>query len=292
MKVLLPLLGMLVELVFDLVPVNGNGTSPNGTATEGPLKLAINPVGLSIADPDAFPVERVQHGTMYAFFLVSGVIDLFSLVVRLPKKTSQIFLSLAFGIEGLLFMFHVGGREMLDVRIHTILVYAIGLCCVATAARLYSATNLLINSLVCFGLILQGTWFIQAAEVLYGNSASRWHWSNHHDSMVIALIGAWHVLGIALFLLIVWLIARLINTWRSRRRGGKSGIATTILPRRLKESSFIHGLQGRVNMSSGDAEAEVGLLGGEEGKEPSVAMATTAGTEETIELQDVTEMQQ
>lgn len=291
-KVLLPLLGMLLELLIDLVPVNGNGMAPNGTVTAGPLRLGISPVDLSVTDSDLYPVERVQHGTMYAFFLVSGIIDLVSLVVRLPKKTGHIFLSLAFGIEGLLFMFHVGGRQMLDIRIHTVLVYAIFLCSLAAAARMYSATNLFINSLVCFGLILQGTWFIQAAEILYGSHASRWHWSNHHDSMLVALIGAWHVLGIALFLLIAWLLARFVHSWRSRRGGGKGGMVSAFLPQRLKESSFIHGLQGRVNMSNGDAEAEVGLLRGEERKETSVVMATTASTEETLELQDVTEMQQ
>ena len=291
-KVLFPLIGVLVELVFDLVPVSGADAASelNETGTVGPVKLAIHPVDLSV-DSHLYPVAQLQHATMYIFFMVSGIIDLVGLVARLPKKTGHIFLSLAFGIEGLLFMFHVGGREMLDVRIHTILVYVIGLCCLAAAARMYSVSNLFINSLMCFGLLLQGTWFIQAAEVLYGNNADRWHWSNHHDSMLIALIGAWHVLGVALFLLIVWYLAHLASTWRTRWGGGKGRTASAFLPQRLKLDTF-HGLQERSNMRNGDdQEVEVGLLRGEERKEPSVVMAVASGTEETFELQDGEEMQ-
>ena len=280
LKLLLPLVGMFCELLIGRVPVNEAGASSQRNET----KFGFSPVNLYETDSDAYPVERLQHGTMYAFFVVSGVIDFASMVVRLPKKTPHIFLSLAFGIEGLLFLFHVGGREMLDVRIHTILVCAIGVCCIAAAARMYSGTNLLINSLLCFGLILQGTWFIQAAEVLYGHNADKWHWTNHHDSMLVALIAAWHVLGIALFLLIVWFLAHLVSSWRIRMGGGK-GRATS-LPQRLNMMNTFPGLQGRSDMRNGDDEVEVGLLGGEE-KE-----ALAVGDEETLEPPDVEETQQ
>ena len=287
-KVFLPLIGMFCELLFSGVPVNEADASLqlNETGTVA-TKIGFSPVDLYEPDSDAYPVERLQHATMYSFFVVSGFIDFVSMVVRLPKKTGHIFLSLAFGIEGLIFLFHVGGREMLDVRIHTILVCAIAVCCIAAAARIYSVTNLFINSLLCFGLILQGTWFIQAAEVLYGHYADKWHSSNHHDSMLIALIAAWHVLGIALFLLIVWFVARLISSWRTRRGGGKGRAVSTLLPHRLNMMNTLHGLQGRSTLRNGDDhEVEVGLLG-EEKKE-----ALGVGNEETLEPPDVEEAQQ
>lgn len=292
-KVLLPLAGMLGELLVDNVPVNpaDASTELNETGTVA-MRIGFSPVDLSISDPDTYPVERVQHGTMYMFFVVSGIIDLLSLVVRLPKKTGHIFLSLAFGVEGLLFLFHVGGREMLDVRIHTILVCAIGVCCIAAAARMYSASNLFINSLMCYGLILQGTWFMQAAEVLYGRNAEIWHWSNHHDSMVVSLIAAWHVLGIALFLLIVWFIAHLVTSWRARREGGK-GRTSAFLSQRLKLNTF-NSLHRRSDMLNGDDnEVELGLLEGEERKESPAINTSATGIEETLEPpQDGEEEQQ
>ena len=195
-KIILPLLGIIIELLVDK---DGEGNIIFSPATLG-------------------DVERLQHGTMYLAFIISGLVDLLSIVVRIPRVTGMLFLSAAFWLEGLLFYFHVGGREMLDVRIHLILVLGIFGCGVATLARMYSPTNLLINGSFTFAMLFQGTWFIQAAEVLYGNNAAAWNWSDHHHAMVVALFGAWHVLGLGMFMLLLWVVSSLLA---KRCRGRK-----------------------------------------------------------------------
>ncbi|XP_039251525.1 transmembrane protein 45B-like [Styela clava] len=68
-----------------------------------------------------------SHSTMYAFFLISGIVDI--LVMKMPKVMPHcihhICHGLAYAIEGYLFYFHTHGREELDIRVHVLLIIAI-----------------------------------------------------------------------------------------------------------------------------------------------------------------------
>ena len=60
---------------------------------------------------------------MYDFFGLGGVVDLLMWykVLPLPPEFDYLVFSLAFWMEGLLFLFHLHGRDELNVRLQTIL---------------------------------------------------------------------------------------------------------------------------------------------------------------------------
>ena len=78
----------------------------------------------------------------------------------------QGFLGLSFVVEGLLFAFHLKGTS-LDFELHLLLVLTIFM----TALIIFLETNhphmLQLSALRAMLVLLQGTWFIQVAYILY-----------------------------------------------------------------------------------------------------------------------------
>ena len=68
-------------------------------------KIVWNVYKIYTEDGDLADLGKLQHITMYSAFLLSGIIDVLSLVIKFPHHTSQIFAALAFWIEGILFLF-------------------------------------------------------------------------------------------------------------------------------------------------------------------------------------------
>ncbi|XP_016337369.1 transmembrane protein 45B-like [Sinocyclocheilus anshuiensis] len=67
-----------------------------------------------------------QHTTMYLFFAIAGAISLTVHSTDIaPLALDRMLLGLAFFNEGFLFLYHLHGRDMLDVHVHTLLLYAI-----------------------------------------------------------------------------------------------------------------------------------------------------------------------
>ncbi|KAL3221486.1 hypothetical protein MRX96_029383 [Rhipicephalus microplus] len=83
--------------------------------------------------------ESVLQQTMYAFFLLNGVVDvLYNAGLPLPPNTDYVVLLIATASEGLLFHFYLQGKPLLDVMIHTLLVYTIAAlvaCLIAEMCR-------------------------------------------------------------------------------------------------------------------------------------------------------------
>ena len=156
-------------------------------------------------------VEKAQHATMYSFFILSGIMDLVTMggCCRFPKKTGQIIFALALWVEGTLFMFHTGGRSMLDSRVHFILALTIYGAALAATARIVHPTKVLVNLVLSVSLIFQGTWLVAIGFFLYGPNKMWWvaenDMSNEHDYVMLAsLMAAWHLLCIVVVVLFLW----------------------------------------------------------------------------------------
>ncbi|KAG5276461.1 hypothetical protein AALO_G00132320 [Alosa alosa] len=64
-----------------------------------------------------------QHSTMYLFFALSGATTLAIHVTDVaPLALDRLMLAIAFFNEGFLFMYHLHGRDMLDVHVHQLLL--------------------------------------------------------------------------------------------------------------------------------------------------------------------------
>ena len=246
-KVLCCIVGLLVELLI------GKAPDPDH---EGQTKFVFMVVTVQ---GDHMSMAKLQHATMYAFFMISGLIDLLSLLVRIPKKTGQLFFAIAFFVEGSLFYFHGDQRLLLDVRVHFILIIAIFGGGIAALFRMYSACNLMINSSLSFFLLYQGMWFVQAANIMYGKNAALWKWEDPHHAMLVAVIGTWHVMLVSTFMLITWLIVHFVLKCRRSRKANKKS-TTPLIPQKLR-------VRMNLNSDEEDVESKVGLMEGERKEE-------------------------
>ena len=182
-KVLLSLLGMLIELFI---------LEKDGKAEFKP-----------IVGSDSI---RIHHVTMYCGFFLSGLVDLITLFVKVPRNTTKLFLTLAFVIEGLLFWFHQDEDDNSVVlsAAHLLLFLPIMTCALFSGLRMLSTINLLINVGLSYGLLLQGSWFIQLGIVVHRTNV--WDFTSYNQVMLLVSIFSWHLMSIFCFLFVLFII--------------------------------------------------------------------------------------
>ena len=120
-------------------------------------------------------VDNYAHTAMYSFFGLTGVVDLVMVykLLPLPPKFDYLVFSMAFWMEGLLFFFHLHGRDELNVRLHTILYIVILVSgAVFFLAAISDQFFQITGFLKAYLLSLQGSWFFQIGFVLFG--PNRW----------------------------------------------------------------------------------------------------------------------
>lgn len=225
-KILLPILGIICETFFDYRSDNG-----------GKKHVVITVISIRDSSGELSEISKLHHITMYGGFLLSGVVDMLTLCVRLPRQTSMLFLTLAFAVEGLLFYHHTIGQDALNIEIHCLLTYSIFACAVFSLLRIFSATNVVVNLCLGSSILLQGTWFVQAGYFLFGGFLDEKDEDNvvekrsHNDEvdhryiMFVAACYTWHLLLIALGNVALWIAmsaclrSRILHNRTLRRRG-------------------------------------------------------------------------
>jgi hypothetical protein len=164
-----------------------------------------------------FGGNNAQHATMYAAFGIGAIVEiLVHYKVHVPLGLEFITGIFAFAIEALLFQFHLHGRDDLDIHIHVLLIIAIYACLISCILEYINPHNVLFTySRICFTL-LQGTWFYQAAFILFSPFKALenlWDATNHQHIMFITMSFIWHFLFIFISLLIQFLLLnRLFGT--------------------------------------------------------------------------------
>ena len=220
LKILFPSLGLLVEVFFDYV-WDSNGKH-----------LVFKVYSVWGDDGELNGISKLHHITMYSAFILSGIMDVLTLCVKLPRQTSILFFSLAFTIEGLLFYLHTFGREALNMEVHSLLTYAIFAGAIFSLLRLFVTTNLVVNLGLGSSVLLQGTWFVHAGVLLFGNvlpphDEKTNEDAYHEEVMFIVACFAWHLFLISLYNVVAWIVLsacsksplRHRRTRASRRRG-------------------------------------------------------------------------
>ena len=226
LKIVFPTIGILIEMFLDY---NDGG---HGNQIIGIVYHVYDSNG-KIREQ-----EKLQHITMHAGFLLSGIIDIVTLFVIFPRQTSSIFLSLALAIECILFYLHTVGRDVFNIHIHMVLVFIVLICFLFSLLRLKLASNVIVNVGFSSCLLLQGTWLIQAGYFLFSSflphqlknvrhqhqhhisnsnhpsSSTTEHHAHSHDHhsvfMFISETFAWHVFLIAIGNVLLWVLLSFI----------------------------------------------------------------------------------
>ena len=182
------------------------------------------------ADGGLQDVGKLYHITLYAGFLLSGIVDLVTLCLKFPFPTSTVFFGLSFLTEGLLFYFHTIGRDDLDTMVHLLLVFPISTCFIFALLRLYSPINIVINLCLGSSLLFQGTWLIQIGYFLFGGFVGKTESITHAHVMLTTATFSWHLLFISTGVLLFYALMAVVMNRKSfhlkskgrRNRTGKS----------------------------------------------------------------------
>lgn len=135
-----------------------------------------------------------QHTTMYLFFAIAGATSLtVHSIDGAPLALDRLLLGLALFNEGFLFLYHLHGRDMLDVHVHMLLLYAVFGGAVICLLEVFHRGNILLELLRAALCLLQGSWFWQIAFVLYPPSEVTWDLSDHNNMMFITMCYSWHL---------------------------------------------------------------------------------------------------
>ena len=199
---------------------------------ESAIKLLFVSVGFSIEIYTAvrngkfIVLGNIQHATMFFFFGLSGVLDLFvHFKFTMPKDLDYIILAMALGVEGLLFHFHVHGKSPLESHLHTLLIYTILLNLVAICLEMKYRHNILAALSRSYFFFLQGTWFWQVGFILYNPNpnAEKWKEDGHDELMIATMLFTWHC---GVVFLIMFAVGGSMACVHKRLHGYKDGTAS------------------------------------------------------------------
>lgn len=200
LKVVFPSLGVFVELFL------------NGEYDEhGKSHVILWHYRVVFSDGEFIDLNRFYHMCLYSTFALSGIIDLVSLCIKLPRVTSQLFLCFAFYSEALLFSFHIHGRNLFNSGVHQLLLIFVIANAFFSTLRMFNPRNLFINAGFAGSMILQGAYLIQAGWIMYGGT--RWRLDSHENVKFMTALSVWNLLGVSLFMLTTFIVMRAI-LWR------------------------------------------------------------------------------
>ena len=195
-KTIFPALGILVELFMDF-----RFSKKDGRSHFMLVHYTVEFVGGRFLD-----LNRFYHISLYSSFMLSGIIDLLSICIELPRAVSQLFLCFALYSESLLFSFHVHGRNPFNTSVHLLLLIFVIASAVFATVRLFNPRNLFINAGFSCCMILQGTHLIQAGWILYGGI--QWDYEWHENLKFICALSVWQLLGVSSFMVITFIITK------------------------------------------------------------------------------------
>ncbi|XP_032820556.1 transmembrane protein 45B [Petromyzon marinus] len=160
-----------------------------------------------------------QHTTMYLFFAISGVADIVTHTCRgMPLRgLDRLMLALAVFVEGYLFYFHLHGRTMLDVHVHTLLLLPVFTGSLTIFLEVFLRDNAILELLRTSFALLQGTWFFQIGFVLYPpNGAPEWDQADMGNMMFITMCFCWHFAGAILYISLSYTAVFCLGNLRNR----------------------------------------------------------------------------
>lgn len=153
LKIVLPLVALSMELYFDHMSEGFQYMyCPKGTKHEGEFA--------------GDNLNNWQHAASYPAVIVSGIVDLLSLVVEFPNGLTHAFTSLVFGIMSFLMLLHEK-HEALDKAVHWLLAVAMGLAFLFIVLEMKAKNSAVVSMGKGVSTIFVGAWLIQIGRYMY-----------------------------------------------------------------------------------------------------------------------------
>ncbi|XP_071121320.1 transmembrane protein 45B-like [Mytilus edulis] len=159
-----------------------------------PVEAVCKVLFITVGLIDELTSNNKQHATMYAFFGLTGIVDLMVFFNTLPiKDLDYVTFSFALLMEAIVFKYHLFGRDTLNVVLHHLLIFVILTTFAVTLLEMKFKNVVTLPLFRSYLLILQGTWFYQVGCILYKNPFFEpWKSNDNNSLMNTGLIFTWH----------------------------------------------------------------------------------------------------
>lgn len=138
-------------------------------------------------------IPNGHHIVMYAFFWLYAIADfcIHCQVGGVPDESNYVLAILAVSVECFLFANHLhdGMRDDNNIQLHTLLVYSIAFCIIASSLEALCHKKLMALALLrCVAFLWQGVWFFHLGFTLFPtelpSTAAKHNDHNHHTQMI------------------------------------------------------------------------------------------------------------
>nr|XP_037272379.1 transmembrane protein 45B-like [Rhipicephalus microplus] len=156
----------------------------------------------------------VQHDSMYAFFLLNGMVDvMYTAGLPFPPNTDYAVLLLTIASEGLMLHFHLHGKTLLNAQTHKILVYIVAAMLVCLIAEMCQPRSVLAALGRAYFCLLHGTWLWQLAFILFNplSGYTPWDVNSDTEAMLAVSLLAWHMMTLLVYVGALGVVAWLVN---------------------------------------------------------------------------------
>jgi len=153
---------------------------------------------------------RAMHIPMLLGFFIAGWIEILVYYqFPLPKRITQFMGALAFIMESFVMIFHTHKEDLLQTHIHRLLALTMISSMIISIAECIFPNNFSLIALRGYFALTQGTWFIQAAFVLWPLSSNpyfTWDRNSHDSVLYTTMCYAYHLSMNAIIFIILYLI--------------------------------------------------------------------------------------
>lgn len=154
-------------------------------------------------------INNWQHASSYPAVITSGVVDLISTVVELPKGTTNAFSALVFGVMGFLMSVHEK-HEALDKMVHWLLSVAMLMACAFILMEMYAPKSPVISMGKAASNIFVGAWLIFIGRVMFLDFPA-WTQSKGLASMMAPVFFSMIFLLICVCILVLYMILAVLH---------------------------------------------------------------------------------
>ncbi|XP_006884225.1 PREDICTED: transmembrane epididymal protein 1-like [Elephantulus edwardii] len=134
-----------------------------------------------------------QHVTMYAFFMISGVVDIVSRSWQMTKL-KQAAEALSFYTLMLLMATHLENKSTLEIRVHLLLMLPAFLMALVLTVEIWVPDQPSLWVLRTWLQLIFSNWLLQIAVVIYAPPTGHpWQSDNPEDMAFLPIFFCWHL---------------------------------------------------------------------------------------------------
>ncbi|XP_038601041.1 transmembrane epididymal protein 1A-like [Tachyglossus aculeatus] len=170
--------------------------------------------------------DEWQHFTMYAFFMVSGWVDVLSQTwpARRREGVERVALALAFHVLTLLLLSHSQGKNALESQVHGLALLPAGLLSLVLTLEIWAPDQPRLWIARSWLVMVLGSWLLQTGFVLYRPPSGRpWQTDNPSELMFLTTFFCWHLALCASLLTAVYVLCALWHHHPPAWSGEKGG---------------------------------------------------------------------